>query len=91
MFNKYYLVLDSTIEFRPKIRQLGGLVKRGVQIVYLIAILLLYIEAEFINIIKIYANNIYIFQAPTSYLNIIYSIVKYKEDKVRIGAIIAIY
>ncbi len=42
-------------------RQLGKLVERGVQIVYLIATLLLYAKLEFINIIRIKADNIYMF------------------------------
>jgi len=49
--------------------------------VYLIVILLLYIELEFINIMRIKANNIHIFWSLISYPNIMYSIIKYKEDK----------
>jgi hypothetical protein len=59
--------------------------------VYLIVILLLYTELEFINIIRIKDNNIYIFRSLTSRSNIIYSVVKYKEDKFRRGDIIAVY
>jgi hypothetical protein len=64
VFNKCYTLLDSTAEFRPKMRQLGELVERGVQIVYLTATLLLYTEPEFINIIRIKADDVYIFRSP---------------------------
>ncbi|TVY53455.1 ATP-dependent DNA helicase hus2/rqh1 [Lachnellula suecica] len=81
VFNKCYMLLNSTAEFRPKMQQLGELVERGVQIVYLTATLLLYTEPEFINIIRIKADNVYIFRSLISCPNIIYSVVKYKEDK----------
>jgi hypothetical protein len=55
------------------------------------AILPLYIELEFINIIRIKGNNIYIFRSLTSRLNIVYSIVEYKEDEFGRGDITAIY
>ncbi len=72
-------------------QQLGELVERGVQIVYLIAILLPHAKPEFINIIRIKANNIHIFRSLTSRPNITYSVVEYKEDKLRRGDIIAVY
>jgi hypothetical protein len=72
-------------------RQLGELVKRGVQIVYLIVMLLPHAEPEFMNIIRIKADDIHIFRSLTSRLNITYSVVKYKEDKLRRGDIIAVY
>jgi hypothetical protein len=53
--------LDSTPEFRPKMRQLGELVERGVQMVYLTVILPLHTEPEFMNIIKIRAEDVYMF------------------------------
>jgi hypothetical protein len=62
-----------------------------VQIVYLTAILLLYIKLEFINIIRIKANDVYMFWSLTSRLNITYSVVKYKEDEFKRGDIIAVY
>jgi superfamily II DNA helicase RecQ len=83
--------LDSTPEFRPKMQQLNELMEKGVQIVYLIIIILLYIEPEFINIIRIKANNVYIFRASTSRLNIAYSVVEYEEDEFGRGDIVIIY
>ncbi|KAH6676850.1 hypothetical protein B0J14DRAFT_441506, partial [Halenospora varia] len=59
-------------------------------IVYLMATLPLYAKPKFINIIKIRAKDVYMFQAPTSRPNIIYSIVEYKEDKFGRGDIIAV-
>jgi len=72
-------------------RQLGELVERGVQIVYLTAILLLYTEPEFMNIMRIKADNVHIFRSLTSRPNIIYSVVEYKEDEFRRGDIAAVY
>jgi hypothetical protein len=66
VFNKYYTLLDSTPKFRPKMRQLGELIERGVQMVYLIATLPPHAELEFINIIRISTNDVYMFQAPIS-------------------------
>jgi hypothetical protein len=59
--------------------------------VYLIATLPPYAKPEFINIIRISTNDVHMFRAPTSRANIIYSIVKYAEDKFKRGDIIAVY
>jgi len=58
--------------------------------VYLTATLLPHSKSEFINIIKIRANDIYIFQLLTSCPNIIYFAVKYKENELKRGDIIVI-
>ncbi|KAH6691117.1 hypothetical protein BKA61DRAFT_500232, partial [Leptodontidium sp. MPI-SDFR-AT-0119] len=60
-------------------------------IVYLTATLPLYAEPEFMNIIKIRADDVHIFRSPTSRPNIAYSAVKYKEDKLRRGDIAVVY
>jgi superfamily II DNA helicase RecQ len=90
VFDEYYTPLDSTPEFRPEIRQLGELIERKVQIVYLIAILPPHAEPEFMNIMRISTNNVHMFRSPTSRPNIAYSVVEYKEDKFKRGNIIAI-
>jgi hypothetical protein len=59
--------------------------------VYLTITLLLYTKAEFINIIKVRADNIHIFYISTSRPNIIYSVVEYKEDILGRGDITAVY
>jgi hypothetical protein len=59
--------------------------------VYLIVILLLYIEPEFINIIRISTNNIYIFRSLISCPNIVYSVIKYKKNEFKRRDIIAVY
>jgi superfamily II DNA helicase RecQ len=91
VFNKCYTLLDSTAEFRPKIRQLGELVEKGVQIVYLTATLPLYTKLEFINIIRIKGDDIYMFRSLTSRPNITYSVVKYEEDEFKRGDITTVY
>jgi superfamily II DNA helicase RecQ len=90
VFDEYYIPLDSTAEFRPKIQQLSELVERGVQMVYLTVTLPLYAKLEFMNIIRIKADDIHMFRSPTSCPNIIYSVVEYEEDKFGRGDIIAV-
>ena len=90
MFNEYYTPLDSMPEFRPEIRQLGELMERGVQMVYLIVTLLLHAEPEFMNIMRISTNDVHMFRAPTSRPNIAYSVVEYAEGEFERGDIAAV-
>ena len=91
VFNECHTPLDSTAEFRPKMRQLGELVERGVQIVYLTATLPPHTEPEFMNIMRIKADDVHIFRSSTSCLNITYSVIEYKEDKFKRRDITAVY
>ena len=90
VFDECHSVLDSTAEFRPKMRRLGELVERGVQMVYLTATLPPHMEPEFMNIMKIRREDVHIFRAPTSRPNIAYSVVEYEEDDVGKGEIEAV-
>ncbi len=90
VFDECHTVLDSTPEFRPKMRQLGELVERGVQMVYLTATLPPHAEPEFMNIMKIRAEDVHIFRSPTSRPNIAYSAVEYEEDEFGRGDIAAV-
>jgi superfamily II DNA helicase RecQ len=90
VFDECYTLLDSTPKFRPKMRQLGELMERGVQMVYLTVTLLLYAELEFINIIRISINDVYMFRAFISRANIAYSVVEYAEDKFKRRDIVAV-
>jgi hypothetical protein len=49
--------------------------------VYLMATLLLHAEPEFINIMRIKADDVHMFWSLTSCLNIAYSVVEYEEDE----------
>ena len=91
MFDKCHTLLDSTPEFRPEMRQLGELMERGVQMVYLTVTLPPHAEPEFMNIMRISTNDIHIFRAPTSRPNIAYSVVEYTEDEFEKGDITAVY
>lgn len=51
------------------------------------AILLLYIEFEFINIIRIKIDDIYIFRFLINHSNIVYFVVEYEEDEFEKGDI----
>jgi hypothetical protein len=54
VFNKCYTVLDSRLDFQPKIREAEAvIVKQGVQLVYLTAMLCPNKEEEFKQIIKV--------------------------------------
>jgi hypothetical protein len=54
VFNKCYTVLDSRLDFRPKIKEARAvIVKQGVQLVYLIATLCPNKEEEFKQIMKV--------------------------------------
>ncbi len=53
--------------------------------------MLLYTKPEFINIIRISTNDVYMFRALTSRPNIAYSVVKYAEDEFERGDITAVY
>ncbi|KUJ21510.1 uncharacterized protein LY89DRAFT_694126 [Mollisia scopiformis] len=90
VFNECYTPLDSTAEFRPRMRQLGELVERGVQMVYLTAMLPPHAEPEFMNIVRIKADDVHMFRSPTSRPNITYSVVEYEEDEFGRGDIAAV-
>ena len=91
VFDEAHCVLDSTDEFRPRMRWLGNLVERGVQMVYLTATLPPHMEAEFMDIMKIRAEDVHTFRAPTSRPKIAYSVVEYEEDEFGQGEIRAVY
>jgi len=58
--------------------------------IYLTVILLSHNEIEFMNIMRIKANNIHMFRALTSCLNITYSVIEYEEDEFKRGDIVAV-
>jgi superfamily II DNA helicase RecQ len=64
--DKCHTVLESTVKFWPRLRELGRLVKWRVQMVYLTATLPPSDEAEFMEIIKVDIPGDHIFQAATS-------------------------
>jgi RecQ family ATP-dependent DNA helicase len=90
VFDECHTPLDSTAEFRPKMRQLGELVERGVQMVYLTATLPPHAEPEFMHIMRIKADDVHMFRSPTSRPNIAYSVVEYEEDEFGRGDIAAV-
>jgi len=90
VFDECHTPLDSTAEFRPKMRQLGELGERGVQMVYLTATLPPHAEPEFMNLMRINADDVHMFRSPTSRPNIAYSVVEYEEDEFGRGDIAAV-
>jgi superfamily II DNA helicase RecQ len=73
--------LESTPDFRPEMRDLGKLVEREVQVVFLTATLPPHRETEFMNIMKVRAEDVHIFRAPTSRPNIEYSVFEYDGEE----------
>lgn len=69
--------MDSKPDFQPQIQHLGELIIREVPIVFLTAIIPLYIKSGFMKIMKVYPSNIYTFRAPITCPNIIYSVLEY--------------
>jgi hypothetical protein len=63
--DKWHSSLDSTTELRGNMRRLGQFVERGGQMVYLKDTLRAHEEAEFINIGKIYTDDVHMFQGGT--------------------------
>jgi superfamily II DNA helicase RecQ len=81
VFDEYHTVLDSRLDFRPKIREAGAaMVKRGVQMVYLTATLYPDEEEEFKQIMKVQILPNQTFRAPTSRPNITYSVVEHPAE-----------
>jgi superfamily II DNA helicase RecQ len=79
--NKCHTVINNTLDFRPQIRQLRTLLTQRVQIVFLTATLPPHIQGEFIRVIKINPREGHVFQTPTTYANITYSVFKHNLNK----------
>jgi RecQ family ATP-dependent DNA helicase len=90
VFDEYHTLLDSTAEFRPKVKQLGQLVERGVQMVYLTATLPPHAEAEIMSIMNTRVEDVHIFRDRTSRPNIEYSVVEYQQGETGDGDIQAV-
>jgi len=90
VFDEGHTVLDSTADFRRDMRRLGELMERGVQMVYLTATLPPHAESEFMNIMRIKADDVHMFRSPTSRPNIAYSVAEYEEDEFGGGDITAV-
>jgi hypothetical protein len=58
--------------------------------VYLTVTLLPHAELKFMNIMRISINDVYMFQALTSWLNITYSVIEYVEGEFERGDIVAV-
>jgi RecQ family ATP-dependent DNA helicase len=80
VYDECHTVMDSTPDFRPKMRQLGELATREVQMVFLTATLPPRIEAEFMRIMKIQPEDVHVFRAPTTRPNIAYSVFEHDPD-----------
>ena len=76
MLDEWHTPLDSMSEFRLKMRRLGELVERRVQMIYLTATLPPHAEPEFMKIMKIRVEDVHMFRAATSRPNI-----EYEEDE----------
>ena len=74
--DEVHVVLDGTKDFRPKLRELGDLVARGVQMVYLTATLPPAEEAELFALLHVDRSDLVLVRGPTSRPNIQYQVVE---------------
>ncbi|KAL6359919.1 hypothetical protein LRP88_07347 [Fusarium phalaenopsidis] len=77
VIDECHTILEGSPRFRPKLRQLGLLALRGVQIVYLTATLPIAEEREFLGLVYTKAKDATIFRAPTTRPNISYRVVEF--------------
>ncbi|TKW60305.1 MAG: DUF3505 domain-containing protein [Blastochloris viridis] len=77
VIDECHTILEGSPRFRPKLRQLGLLALRGVQIVYLTATLPIAEEREFLGLVYTKAKDATIFRAPTTRPNISYRVVDF--------------
>lgn len=81
VFDEAHSVLDSTADFRPKMRWVGNLMSRGVQMVYLTATLPPHEEDEWMEIMKIRKEEAQIFRDTTTRPKIAYSVLEFPVDE----------
>lgn len=75
VIDKYYAILEGNLKFWPKLRELGLLARRGVQMVYLTVMLSIADEAPFFYLINYDPKDAIVFYNPTSRPNISYSVI----------------
>jgi len=76
-----HVVLDSTREWRPQIRQLVEMSKKDTQVVYLTATLPPKNEAEFFEVMGLREGEVQTFRDSTTRKNIGYSVVDYVREE----------
>ena len=74
VIDECHTILDGSASFRPKLRQLGELVRTGVQMVYLTATLPPRNEEEFCRLMYIPRQDLQLFRDRTSRRNIEYQV-----------------
>ncbi|EXM14619.1 hypothetical protein FOTG_16988 [Fusarium oxysporum f. sp. vasinfectum 25433] len=90
VINECHTTLEGNLAFRPKLRELGRLAQRGIQMVYLTAMLLITEEATFFNLIYSTPKSATFFRFPTTRPNIRYSVSSFNIKGVNnIGAAVA--
>lgn len=70
-----HTILEGNFKFRPKLRELGLLAQRGVQMVYLTATLAIADEPSFFRLINCDRKDATVFRNPTSRPNIRYGVI----------------
>ena len=76
-----HVVLDSTREWRPQIRQLIEMTEKGVQVVYLTATLPPKNEPEFYEVMGLKEGDVHRFRDSTTRKNVAYSVVEYTKEE----------
>ncbi|RGP67242.1 hypothetical protein FSPOR_6111, partial [Fusarium sporotrichioides] len=90
IIDECHTILEGNLAFRPKLRELGRLAQRGIQMVYLTATLPIAQEAEFFSLIYSTPKSATFFRFPTTRPNIRYSVASFDIKGVDdIGAVVA--
>lgn len=90
VIDECHTILEGTLAFRPKLRELGRLAQRGIQMVYLTATLPIAEEAEFFSLIYSTPKSATFFRFPTTRRNIRYSMSSFNIQGVDDTAAVAV-
>ncbi|RBA11881.1 hypothetical protein FPRO05_03331 [Fusarium proliferatum] len=74
VIDECHTILEGNLAFRPKLREIGRLAQRGIQMVYIIATLPIAEEAEFFSLIYSTPKSATFFRFPTTRPNIRYGV-----------------
>lgn len=81
IINKCYIILEVSIEQRPKVIKLKYIIEVGCQLVYITAIILPRLEGRFLELARLKRERVTMFRQRISQKNIIYRVIQYKLEK----------
>jgi superfamily II DNA helicase RecQ len=81
VIDEYHMILESTDQWRPKVRQLKEIAGKGVQVLYLTATLLPSEEAAFHEAIGVPEREMFILRDRTVRPNTVYAVIGYEKKE----------